>query len=142
MTEHPVYAHFGGSKVRVGTAIMDGDGAFTLNLGALSLGPGQPVSSRGGAPAASGGAVFPPFGRKKGQPIAGCDLENLTWYHGIIQQSVNDPGKARFRDKNQEVLDAIEAEMARQGGEVPGKILPDERQSYGGGNYDDSDIPF
>jgi len=144
MSEHAVYVEFGGSKHRIGTAYQQQDGGFTLGLGGtLSLGPGQPASSRGGAPGASG-AVFPPFGRKRGQPIAGCDLENLEWYRGIIQQSVNDPSKARFRDKNQEVLSAIEAEIVRQGGEVSGKILPDERQmSYGSTrNEDDDNIPF
>lgn len=146
MSEHPVFVEFGGTKTRIGTAYQQQDGGFTLVLGGtLTLGPGQPASSRGGA----SGAVFPPFGRKRGQPIAGCDLENLEWYHGIIQQSVNDPSKSRFREKNQEVLSAIEAEIVRQGGDVPGKVTPDERQSHGGrgdsygsGNDDGDLIPF
>lgn len=136
MSEHAVYVEFGGSKHRVGTAYQQQDGGFTLVLGGtLSLGPGHAVSSRGGAPSASG-AVFPPFGRKKGQPIAGCDLENLEWYRGAIQRSVDDPQRANFRDKNQAVLDAIEAEIARQGGSVP------ERQESYGGNRGEDDLPF
>lgn len=136
MSEHPVFVEFGGQKHRIGTAYQQQDGGFTLVLGGtLSLGPGQASTSRGGAPAASG-AVFPPFGRKKGQPIAGCDLENLEWYRGIIQQSVNDPSKARFRDKNQEVLSAIEAEIVRQGGTPQG-----DGGGYGGPTGDDG-LPF
>lgn len=137
MNEHPVYAHYNGSKVRIGTAIADGDGSFTLNLGGLSMGPGQASTSRGGAAGASG-AVLPPFGRKRGQPIAGCDLENLEWYRGVVQKSVDDPDKARFRERNQEVLSAIEAEIVRQGGTVERQQL-----SWGQNPNDDTDsIPF
>lgn len=138
MSEHAVYVEFGGSKQRIGTAYQQQDGGFTLVLGGtLSLGPGQPISSRGGAAGASG-AVFPPFGRKKGQPIAGCDLENLEWYRAAVQRSVDDPSRAQWREKNQAVLDAIEAEIARQGGSVS-----ERQESYGGGSsMDDSDIPF
>jgi hypothetical protein len=83
--------------------------------------------------------VFPPFGRKKGQPIAGCDLENLEWYRGAIQRSVDDPQRANFREKNQAVLDAIEAEIARQGGSVPER----RQESWGNNPTDDTDsIPF
>lgn len=143
MSEHAVFVEFGGSKTRIGTAYQQQDGGFTLVLGGtLSLGPGQASTSRGGAPAASG-AVFPPFGRKRGQPIAGCDLENLEWYRGVVQKSVNDPDKSRFREKNQEVLDAIEAEITRQGGTVQ----REEPQSYGEPSYgstrnEEDDIPF
>lgn len=140
MSEHAVYVEFGGSKHRVGTAYQQQDGGFTLVLGGtLSLGPGQASTSRGGAPSATGGAVFPPFGRKKGQPIVGCDLENLEWYRGAIQRSVDDPARANFREKNQAVLDAIEAEIARQGGSVPER----QQASWGDNPTDDTDsIPF
>lgn len=135
MSEHAVYVELGGSKHRIGTAYQQQDGGFTLVLGGtLSLA----TSSRGGAPNASG-AVFPPFGRKKGQPIAGCDLENLEWYRGAIQRSVDDPQRANFREKNQAVLDAIEAEIARQGGSVPER----QQASWGNNPTDDTDsIPF
>lgn len=137
MSEHAVYVEFGGSKHRIGTAHQQQDGGFVLVLGGtLSLGPGQASSSRGGVAGASG-AVFPPFGRRKGQPIAGCDLENLEWYRAAVQKSVDDPARAQWREKNQAVLDAIEAEIARQGGSVP-----ERQESYGGNKDEDDQIPF
>lgn len=62
-----------------------------------------------GAP--QSGAVLPPFGRQKGQPIAGAETADLRWYAGALQRSIDDESKARWRDANQAVLDAIETEL-------------------------------
>lgn len=138
MTSHPVFLDFNGARTRIGTAHADKDGGFVLVLGGtLAIGASEGPARASGASSGGGGggACLPPFGRKRGQPIAGCDLENLEWYRGIIQQSVNDPSKSRFRDKNQATLDAIEAEIARQGG---GGYEPPRNDGPPG----DDDIPF
>jgi hypothetical protein len=106
--------------VRVGTARREGDG-FTLKLGELSIGgvPDAPAAARRAAPAGEGGMVFPPYGRSKGQPIAGASTQDLDFYAKGCRRTLADPGKARWHDKERVLLQAIEAEMARQRGEAP-----------------------
>jgi len=136
MAEHPVFVEFGGSKHRIGTAYQQQDGGFTLVLGGtLSLGPGQASTSRGGTPAASG-PCFPNYGRSKGAPIFGASMGDLEFYANGARRSLNDPGKARWHAKERELLDAIEAEITRQGGTVE---RDEPRPSDG---YDDSSLPF
>ena len=144
MSELAVFVEFGGSKHRVGTAYQQQDGGFTLVLGGtLSLGPGQAVSSRGGAPGASGGAfgggsgTFPNYGRSKGAPIFGAAMQELEYYAANARKSLNDPSKARWHDKERQLLEALEAEITRQGGTVQ----REETHSYGG-PIDDSGLPF
>lgn len=112
--------------VRVGTAVRAGDG-FRLTLGELSIG-GTPVAAGAAPPAArraasapppppaDGGMVFPPYGRSKGQPIAGASMQDLEFYANGCRRTLNDPGKSRWHDKERVLLAAIEAEMARQRG--------------------------
>lgn len=64
--------------------------------------------------AASGEACLPNFGRNKGQPISGVETKDLEWYAGAMRKSIDDPEKARWRDSNQAMLDAIEAEIERR----------------------------
>jgi len=106
--------------VRVGTARREGDG-FTLHLGELTIGaaPDAPAPSRRAAPAGEGGPVFPPYGRSKGLPIAGASMQDLEFYLKGCKRTLADPGKARWHDKERVLLQAIEAEMARQRGEAP-----------------------
>jgi hypothetical protein len=106
-------------KVRVGSATQEDDG-FVLRLGELQVGgAGAPAAA---APRASGGGgggggeVFPNYGRSKGQPIRGATRQDLDFYLNGCKRTLNDPGKARFHDKERALMAAIEAEIARQGG--------------------------
>jgi hypothetical protein len=110
--------------VRVGTAVRRGDG-FALRLDELTIGAAPDVQAarpRPAAPAspgAPGGMVFPPYGRSKGAPIAGASERDLEYYAAGARRTLADPGKARFHDKERQLLAAIEAELARQRGEGP-----------------------
>jgi hypothetical protein len=122
--------------VRVGTARREGDG-FTLQLGELSVG-GTPdaAPARRAAPSGGGGMVFPPYGRSKGQPIAGASMQDLDFYAKGCRRTLDDPGKARWHDKERVLLAAIEAEIARQRGEAP------PAEDDGSPPHGDDDVPF
>jgi hypothetical protein len=112
-------------NVRVGTAIKQGDG-FALELGDLTIGgvpeaaPRRPQASApppgAGGGGGSGGMVFPPYGRSKGAPIAGASTQDLEYYASGARRTLADPAKSRWHDKERQLLAAIEAELARQGG--------------------------
>jgi len=125
--------------LRVGTAIRRGDG-FVLQLGELAVGAvadaprrAAPAPVSGGAPA---GMVFPPYGRSKGAPIAGATLQDLEFYASGSRRSLADPSKARWHEKERQLLAAIEAEIARQGGASPPRQDDDEPPRR------DEDSPF
>lgn len=87
--------------------------------------PAQAPAPRAAAPARASTASGPVpefmFGRQKGRKITDLDVpaSDLEWYAGAVEQSIADPSKARFRDSNQRVLDAIRAELdARASGGV------------------------
>jgi hypothetical protein len=63
--------------------------------------------------------TFPPFGKGQGQPIAGAQVSELEWYAARMREGIVDPEKARFKGKNEAMLKAIEAELARQRGATP-----------------------
>lgn len=81
--------------------------------------PGRPVPSPGPTrqPAAAKPAttvqdgVTVPFGKNKGQRLAEVSEDNLEWLKGAVSKSVDDPSKANFRDKNLQLLAAVEAEL-------------------------------
>jgi hypothetical protein len=112
-------------NVQVGTAVRTGDG-FTVTLEPMQVGgsgaaaAAKPSATRSAVPRSSAGgggaSVFPNYGRSKGQPIAGASLQDLEFYANGARRTLNDPGKARFHDKERALLAAIEAEIARQGG--------------------------
>jgi single-strand DNA-binding protein len=96
----------------------------------------------GGRPAAGGtsGMVFPPYGRSKGQPVAGASLQDLEFYAAGARRSLADPAKSRWHDKEGALLAAIEAELARQGGQdAP---LPSNGFNEQPPSGVDDDIPF
>jgi hypothetical protein len=154
-------------QVRVGTAVRSGDG-FRLTLGELSIGAAPDAARRPATastpmppPPADGGMVFPPYGRSKGAPIAGATRGDLEFYANGCKRSLNDPSKSRWHDKERQLLAAIEAEMARGGGNDDGydqrPVAQPSRGGGGGGwgstaappSYDDDapprsddDIPF
>ena len=81
---------------------------------AASHAPAQkPLAPR--APSGGSGAVFPPFGRSKGQPVDGASAGDLEFYGGACRRTLADMGKAKWHDKERELLAAIDREMLRQG---------------------------
>jgi hypothetical protein len=106
--------------VRVGIAVRRGE-TFTVQLAELTIGAfAEPATRRPAAPAAppagGGVAVFPNYGRSKGAAIAGATTQDLEYYAAGARRTLADPNKARFHDKERQLLAAIEAELARQGG--------------------------
>ncbi len=105
------------------------------------------VEVRGSAPravsapsaSASGGPLFPPYGRSKGQPVAGATQQDLEFYRGGCVRSLSDPSKARFHDKERLLLAAIDDELTRfgGGGSPGGAMGGDEPPPHG-----DQDLPF
>lgn len=144
-TQHAVYMEFNGQRTRVGTAVQGPDGSFSIALGGLLV----VGSAEASAPRHAGGsgAVFPPFGKSKGAPIAGASMRDLEFYANCAVRSLNDPSKARWHDKECMLLDAINAEIIAQGG-TPVHV----REEYGQAPADDGigrrrsdeqdDIPF
>lgn len=121
-------------KVRVGTAVRDGTD-FILSLGELLIGgTPEPVRRAAPAPAPSGGdggEVFPPYGRSKGMPVRGATMTDLEYYANGSRRSLADPTKARWHDKERQLLAAIEAEIERQGGGGGGAAPPARGGGYG-----------
>lgn len=104
--------------VKVGVATRTAEG-FSLSLGQLAIGSTPMAAQAFRAPTAGGGEggmVFPPYGRSKGMPIKGGSMQDLEYYAAGCKRTLNDPGKARWHDKERVLLAAIEAEIARQGG--------------------------
>ncbi len=138
--------------VRVGTAVRSGDG-FNLVLGDLSIGAVADASAparRSAAPTGDGGMIFPPYGRSKGQPIAGASTGDLEFYLSGCQRTLADAAKSRWHDKERVLMAAIEAELARQRGSgSTGSTGYDEDDGSGGFQapddvppLTDDDIPF
>jgi len=137
-------------SVRVGTAVRVNDG-FRLTLGELSIGATAdaaraPRAATGGS---GDGMVFPPYGRSKGAPIAGATVQDLEFYIGGCRRTLDDPAKSRWHEKERVLLAALEAELARQGGEGGGGGGDSRRgRSTPPDDYDappahsDDDIPF
>ena len=109
--------------VRVGTAVRVGD-SFQLSLGEMTIGGAPDAPRRAAAPPpGADGLVFPPYGRSKGMPVAGATVQDLEYYASGCKRTLNDPNKARWHDKERQLLAAIEAEIVRQGG-TPGAGRP------------------
>lgn len=128
-------------SVRVGTAVRAEDG-FRLSLGELSIGltadPAQSRAPREASASGDRGAVFPPYGRSKGAPIAGASIADLEYYINGSRRSLNDPGKARWHEKERALLAVMEAELARQRGGRE-SAPSDDLEPPG---HSDDDIPF
>lgn len=134
-------------SIRVGTAVRVDDG-FRLTLGELSIGlaadPAEPRPSRQASASGNQGMVFPPYGRSKGAPIAGASIQDLEYYINGSRRSLDDPGKARWHEKERVLLAALEAELARQrGGSGGDDSRPrSEPPEYDAPAHSDDDIPF
>jgi hypothetical protein len=117
-----------------------------MQVGGGAAAPARASSARSSAPRSSGGGggggmVFPPYGRSKGQPIAGASMGDLEFYANGCKRTLNDPGKSRWHDKERQLLAAIEAEIARQqgGGGDDGPPPPGDGDAP---PHSDDDAPF
>jgi hypothetical protein len=140
-------------SVRVGTAVRVND-SFRLTLGELSIGlTADPAKARAPREVSGSGGdqgmVFPPYGRSKGAPIAGASIQDLEFYINGSRRTLDDPGKARWHEKERVLLAALEAELARQrGGAGDGGGRGDdfgsrsEPPDYDAPAHSDDDIPF
>ncbi len=52
-----------------------------------------------------------PFGKSKGVPIEEATTKDLRYLEGAIAESVDDESKAKWREKNVALLDAIRVEL-------------------------------
>src|SRR5205823_1644653 len=116
-----------------------GDG-FVLKLGEMTMSPAPASAPRASGGASSGdtsGGVLPNYGRSKGMPIRGASMQDLEFYLNGCKRTLSDPGKARFHDKERQLMAQLEAEVARQGGKSGG-------DDDGGGPppHGDEDAPF
>jgi hypothetical protein len=69
----------------------------------------------GAKPAQAGvSGVVMPFGRSKGVAIEQATVNDLRWVASALAQSIDNPDKARWRDENQRVLDAIQRELDKR----------------------------
>ncbi|HEX5657451.1 MAG TPA: hypothetical protein VFX59_09650 [Polyangiales bacterium] len=132
----------------MGTAVRAGEG-FRLTLGELTIGatPVQAAPARGRLSAPPGGGdgmTFPPYGRSKGQPIAGATVQDLEFYISGSRRSLDDPSKSRWHDKERVLLAAMEAELARQrsGGEARTESSSGRDDYEEAPPFSDDDIPF
>lgn len=119
--------------IRDNTAAVRENTAARQGGGAAGGGSVRAAGGTGGA----GGAVFPNYGRSKGQPVKGATMGDLEFYAAGCRRSLGDPAKSKWHDRERVVLAAIEAEIAAQSGTVPAA-------SYGAGDFGpgDDDIPF
>jgi hypothetical protein len=74
------------------------------------------------------GTVVVPFGKNKGQSITDIDDGNLQWLADAVKKSIEDPEKAKFKRKNQELLDALREEYKSR------QAKPEEKKVKGKGN--------
>lgn len=133
---------------------LGGQGGGSSRAGEDDAG-GAPTRGGGsgrGAGGGEGGAVFPPFGRSKGQPIHGATQKDLEWYASTAQKDLADPSKARYHEEKRGLLAAINAEAKRQGFTLGAGPTGGGRGGYGSGGDDygahdagngpDDSIPF
>ena len=142
-------------QVRVGSAVKTGEG-FTVAFDAMMIGSapmseraksaasarpsaGSSGASRPTAPPPGDGMLLPNYGRSKGQPVVGASLQDLEFYANGSRRSLSDPSKARWHDKEKQLLAAIEGEIARQRGEDP---PPPSSDDEGPPPPGDEDAPF
>lgn len=70
----------------------------------------EPIKGTRGNTLRSGHVM--PFGRSKSKPIEEAGTDDLVWMSGVLREGLDDPSKERFREKNQALLSAIEAEIS------------------------------
>jgi hypothetical protein len=105
-----------GQWVRIGVAVELDAESIGLTIGQMQAVPASaPVAASAPVSAGPTPTTFPNYGRSKNEPIAGAARDTLDYYAAGARRSIADPAKERFRAKEQALLSAIEAEIARQG---------------------------
>lgn len=51
------------------------------------------------------------FGNSKGKAIEELETKDLLWYIARAEESIDDPGKAQYKQKNAAELDLLQAEL-------------------------------
>ena len=87
--------------------------------------------------ASAAGVMFPNYGRAKGAPVSGASMQDLEFYANGARRSLADPAKERYHASEKRLLDAIEAEIARQSDPSNFTSEPGEPPPHA-----DEDVPF
>lgn len=76
----------------------------------------EPGDDSDGEPQSEDDEIVVPFGgpSTKGKTLGELDARQLKWLAGALEASVDDPAKARFRDKNEAFLAAVERVRVRR----------------------------
>lgn len=84
-----------------------------LHDGCLAYAAARGAATPAARPAAAstGGAVFPPYGRSKGLPVAGASRRDLDFYRSGCLRTLGDESKSRWHEKERALLAAIDAEL-------------------------------
>lgn len=74
---------------------------------------GSPTGASGGNGGGGGGLTIK-FGKAAGKTIPELTDADLEWYGKAAKQSLDDPEKAKFRDNNQRMYDALRDELKKR----------------------------
>lgn len=77
------------------------------------------VGSAAKKPASSNKELTVPFGPHKGEPIPKQSDETLKMLVDAMGKSIADPDKARFKESNQALLDAVNSEILKRKADIP-----------------------
>lgn len=111
------------TSVELLEAVLDEIKGLRADMKTRPQAPSGAQTQRTGA--SGGGACFPNYGRSKGQPVAGATEVDLQYYAAGCRRTLADPDKARWYDKERALLETIEAEIRRQGGDTgQGSLAP------------------
>lgn len=93
------------------------------------------LTAMGTRPAAASSSgpptTLPGYGRSAGAAIATAELADLQWYASNCKKSLDDPGKAKWHERERAMLAALEAEIMKRG-----------KAPAGAPSTDDESIPF
>jgi len=107
----------------VGTVREDYDDVPPARPSPRPSAPREVAPAAAGAPHSGGGGgrktgFVVPFGRSKGDDLADVGDGDLAFLQGYYAKALGDPAKSRYRESNQDGLDAVNAEIAfREGGD-------------------------
>jgi hypothetical protein len=59
--------------------------------------------------------AYMPFGRSKGVPVRVAPTDDLSWMYARVCESIDDPAKANFLEKNEALAAALLAELENRG---------------------------
>jgi hypothetical protein len=84
------------------------------------------------------------FGRHKGAPLSELPDEDLEWYRDQIQQSIEDPGKARWRRSNLYHLRQVDEHLRERRHQAPATqaVAPQNRPKSTPADLEVPDYPI